>query len=59
MVEISNTDVDRILSCLDIAQEYYKSLKGLRNVNNARMVFLLKNKINRKINKQNSKTKQT
>lgn len=59
MVEISNTDVDRILSCLDIAQEYYKSLKGLRNVNNARMAFLLKNKINRKINKQNSKTKQT
>jgi hypothetical protein len=59
MVEISNTDVDRILSCLDIAQEYYKSLKGMRNVNNARMVFLLKNKINRKINKQNSKTKQT
>ena len=58
MVEISNTDVDRILSCLDIAQEYYKSLKGMRNVNNARMVFLL-NKINRKINKQNSKTKQT
>ena len=59
MVEISNTDVERILSCLDIAQEYYKSLKGLRNANNARMVFLLKNKITRKINKQQSKTKQT
>lgn len=27
MVEISNSDIERIMSCLDIAIEHYKSLK--------------------------------
>lgn len=31
MVEISNSDIERIMSCLDIAIEHYKSLNGLRN----------------------------
>lgn len=28
MVEISNSDIERILNCLDIAIAHYKSLKG-------------------------------
>lgn len=56
MVEISNADIERILDCLNIAQEYYKSLKGLRNCNQARIIGLLKCKINRKINNQISKS---
>lgn len=56
MVEISNTDIERILSCLDIAIEHYKSLKGLRNQNHAWAIGLLKEKINRKLNKQYSKS---
>lgn len=56
MVEISNTDIGRILSCLDIAEEYYKSLKGLRNNTHAWAIARLKEKINRKIIKQNSKS---
>lgn len=35
MVEISNSDIERILNCLDIAIEHYKSLKGLRNSTHA------------------------
>lgn len=56
MVEISNADIERILSCLDIAIEHYKSLKGLRNSTHAWSIGLLKEKINRKINKQNFKS---
>lgn len=57
MVEISNTDVDRILSCLDIAMAHYKSLNGLRNSNHAWAIGQLKQKINRKLSKQHSKSK--
>ena len=52
MVEVSNSDMERILSCLDIAIAHYKSLKGLRNSNHAWAINLLKEKINRKLNKQ-------
>lgn len=52
MVEISNSDTERILACLDIAEEYYKSLKGLRNQTHAWAIAQLREKINRKIKKQ-------
>lgn len=54
MVEISNSDIERILNCLDIAIAHYKSLKGLRNSTHAWAIGLLKDKINRK---QHSKSK--
>lgn len=50
MVEISNSDIERVLSCLDIAMAHYRSLPGLRNLNHAWSIGLLKEKINRKIN---------
>lgn len=56
MVEISNSDIERILNCLDIAIEHYKSLKGLRNSTHAWAIGLLKDKINRKLSKQHSKS---
>lgn len=56
MIEISNGDIDRILPSLDIAIAHYKSLGGLRNVNQARLISLIKAKINRKLKKQLSKT---
>lgn len=52
MVEVSNSDMERILSCLDIAEAHYKSLKGLRNSTNAWAIAQLRDKINRKIKKQ-------
>ncbi|MBP3511143.1 MAG: hypothetical protein J6K19_03780 [Prevotella sp.] len=55
MVEISNADTDRILTCLDIAISHYRSLKGLRNSNHAWAVAQLKEKINRKLNRQKPK----
>lgn len=54
MVEISNTDIERVLSCLDIAIDHYKSLKGLRNNTHAGAIAQLKDKINRKLKKQKS-----
>ena len=57
MVEISNSDIERILNCLDIAIAHYKSQKGLRNSTHAWAIGLLKDKINRKLNKQHSKSK--
>lgn len=51
MVEISNTDIERVLSCLDIAIDHYKSLKGLRNNTHAWAIAQLKDKINRKLKK--------
>lgn len=56
MVEVSNSDMERILSCLDIAAEHYKSLKGLRNSVHAWAIAQLKDKINRKLSKQHSKS---
>lgn len=56
MVEISNSDVDRILACLDIAVAHYKSLKGLRNSTHAWSIDQLKGKINRKLKKRHSKS---
>lgn len=56
MVEISNSDIERILNCLDIAIAHYKSLKGLRNSTHAWAIGLLKDKINRKLSKQHSKS---
>lgn len=56
MVEVSNSDIERILNCLDIAIEHYKSQKGLRNSNHAWAIGLLKDKINRKLSKQHSKS---
>lgn len=56
MVEISNSDMDRILVCLDIAADHYKSQKGLRNQTHAWAIAQLKDKINRKIQKQLSKS---
>lgn len=55
MVEISNSDTERIIACLDIAINYYKSLKGLRNQNHAWAIGQVKEKINRKLNKQLTK----
>lgn len=55
MIEISNADTDRILSCLDIAISHYRSLKGLRNSNHAWAVTQLKEKINRKLDRQKPK----
>ena len=52
MVEISNTDIERIIACLDIAAEHYNSLSGLRNKTHAWVITQLKEKINRKIKKQ-------
>lgn len=52
MVEISNSDIGRILDCLDIAIAHYRSLKGLRNSTHAWAIGQLKDKINRKLNKQ-------
>lgn len=59
MVEISNSDIERILNCLDIAIAHYKSLKGLRNSTHAWVIGLLKDKINRKLSKQHSKSKKS
>lgn len=58
MVEISNNDTERILLCLDIAIEHYKSQKGLRNSVNAWAVGNLRTKIQRKLNNQNQPQKQ-
>lgn len=58
MVEISDADIGRILSCLDIAIAHYKSRKGLRNSTHAWAIGLLKDKINRKLTKQHSKPKE-
>mgnify|MGYP001093976100 FL=1 len=55
MVEISNTDTERILLCLDIAIEHYKSKKGLRNSNHAWAINRLKDKITHKLQKQQTK----
>lgn len=52
MVEISNSDIVRILSCLDIAISHYKSQRGLRNSSHAWAIGQLKDKINRKLKKQ-------
>lgn len=52
MVEISNADIERILPCLDITIDHYKSLKGLRNNTHAWVISNLKEKINRKLKKQ-------
>lgn len=54
MVQISNTDIQRILLCLDIAVSHYKSRPGLRNNNHAWAITMLKDKINRKLIKQNT-----
>lgn len=59
MVEISNSDIERILNCLDIVIAHYKSLKGLRNSTHAWAIGLLKDKINRKLSKQHSKSKKS
>lgn len=56
MVEISNSDIERILTSLDIAIAHYKSQKGLRNSTHAWAIGLLKDKINRKLSKQHSKS---
>lgn len=58
MIQVSNADIERIIRCMDIAIAHYKSLKGLRNSNHAWAIGLLKDKINRKLNKQQLK-KQT
>lgn len=55
MVEISNSDIERIMACLDIAINHYKSLKGLRNQNHAWAIGQVKDKISRKLIKQHSK----
>lgn len=55
MVEVSNSDIGRILSCLDIAIAHYSALTGLHNRNQARILTLLKKKINRKIKKSRPK----
>lgn len=47
MVEISNSDIERIMACLDIAINHYKSLKGLRNQNHAWAIGQVKDKISR------------
>ncbi len=52
MVLISNSDIERILDCLEIAALHYSSRKGLRNRNHAWAINLLRDKINRKINRQ-------
>lgn len=57
MVEISNADIARILSYLDIAAAHYRSSKGLRNRNHAWSITLLKQKINRKLKIQNHEQK--
>lgn len=57
MVEISDTDIRRVLACLDIAMAHYRSLPGLRNGTHAWAIDQLRQKINRKISKQHSKTK--
>lgn len=54
MVEVSNSDMERILSCLDIAEAHYKSLKGLKNRTHAWAIARLRDKIHRKIQKQPS-----
>lgn len=59
MVEISNSDIERILTCLDIAISHYKSQKGLRNSTHAWAIGLLKDKINRKLSKQHSKSQKS
>ena len=58
MIQVSNADIERIIRCMDIAIAHYKSQKGLRNSNHAWAIGLLKDKINRKLNKQQLK-KQT
>lgn len=57
MVEISNSDIERILTCLDLAISHYRSVSGLSARNRAWAVGLLKDKINRKLSKQHSKSK--
>lgn len=56
MIEISNNDIERILSCLDIAIQHYQSRKGLRNSNHAWSINQLKSKIHRKLKKQQLKS---
>ena len=51
MIEISNSDTERILLCLDIAIEYYKSKKGLRNATHAWSIAQIKDRIFRKLQK--------
>lgn len=55
MIEVSNSDTARILACFDIAIAHYSALRGLRNANHAWAISQLKEKINRKLNKQISK----
>lgn len=55
MVEISNDDIKRILVYLDVAEAHFNSLKGLRNRTQAWVIARLKDKIIRKI-KKNQKT---
>ena len=52
MVEISDSDILRIITCLDIAHDHYASLKGLRNTTHAWSIARLKEKINRKLSKK-------
>ena len=49
MVEVSNSDMERILSCLDISMAHYKAKKGLRNKNHAWAISLLKDKLTHKL----------
>lgn len=58
MLEISNSDIDRILLSLDIAIAHFKSRKGLRNSNHAWAIAQIKDKIIRKLNKQSPNHKQ-
>lgn len=57
MVEISNSDIDRILICLDIATDHYKAQRGLRNQTHAWAIAQLKDKINRKVKNNSQKQK--
>lgn len=53
MIEISNTDTERILLCLDIAITHYRARPGLRNTGHAWSLSQLKQKITRKLQKTN------
>lgn len=52
MIEISNTDTERILLCLDIAITHYRARPGLRNTGHAWSLYQLKQKITRKLQKK-------
>lgn len=55
MIQVSNADIERIIRCMDIAIAHYKSKKGLRNITNAWVITNIKEKLIRKINKQQLK----